>query len=140
MSAENSKTSGPSRNPVTVWPVPEALRSVYSHACEAQAGARLLFVSGQFGVAPDGSLPDDFGGQCHQAMANVESLLADAGMTFSDVVKLTYYIVRAEDAPALGAARRDRWGSDAPPAVTMLVVSALAKPEYLVEIEAVAAG
>ncbi|MGD1878985.1 MAG: RidA family protein [Kiloniellaceae bacterium] len=137
--AKASARAAVSRNPATLWSVPEALRSVYSHACELRGGTRLLFVSGQFGVASDGAIESGFERQCEEAMANVERLLADAGMTIADVVKLNYFLVRAEDAPVLAEVRRRRWSSAAPPAVTVLVVSALARPEFLIEIEAVAA-
>jgi enamine deaminase RidA (YjgF/YER057c/UK114 family) len=69
-------------------------------------------------------------------MANIESLLAVAGMSKSNLVKL----MRASDAPMLAAIRRQRWAATEPPAVTAIVVSALARPECLIEIEAVAAG
>ena len=127
-------------NPDTVWQVPDAFRSVYSHAFEVPAGKRLLFVSGQFGVTPQGALSADFETQCHQAMGNVEALLSEAGMGKGDIVKLTFFLVRAEDAPALVRARKERWSSDRAPSVTAVVVSALARPEYLIEIEAFAAA
>ena len=139
MTRKLEKNVGTSRNPGTVWTVPEPLQAVYCHAHEVRSGARLLFISGQFGVTPDGQAPEDFEQQCEEAMKNVERLLADSNMQLSDVVKLSYYIVRPDDASTLASVRRRRWASDNPPSVTMLVVSALAKPEYLVEIEAVAA-
>jgi enamine deaminase RidA (YjgF/YER057c/UK114 family) len=127
-------------NPPTLWTVPEPFRTIYSHGTEVASGARLLFVSGQFGVAADGSLPAEFAEQAALAMANIESLLAAAGMAKSNLVKLNYYLTRASDAPVLAAIRRERWAAAEPPAVTALVVSALARPEYLIEIEAVAAA
>jgi len=127
-------------NPSTVWTVPEAFRAIYSHAHESAAGARMLFVSGQFGVAPDGSLPGGFAEQVEVAMDNVEALLASAGMTKDNLVKLNYYLTRAADASVLGEIRRRRWSSAKPPAVTAIVVVSLARGEYLIEIEAVAAA
>ena len=100
----------------------------------------MLFVSGQVGVAPDGSLPAGFTEQVELAMNNVEALLASAGMTKDHLVKLNYYLTRAADAPTLGEIRRNRWSSAEPPAVTPMVVVALARPEYLIEIEAIAAA
>ncbi|HWK46534.1 MAG TPA: RidA family protein [Stellaceae bacterium] len=132
--------TGKNHNPSTVWPVPDTFRGVYSHAFEVPTGKRLLFISGQVGVAPDGTLPSDFAVQCEQAMDNVEALLEAAGMARVDIVKLTYFLTRAEDAPTLGQIRRRRWASDQAPSVTALVVSALARPEYLFEIEAIAAA
>jgi enamine deaminase RidA (YjgF/YER057c/UK114 family) len=127
-------------NPPTVWTVPEPFRTIYSHGTEVASASRMLFVSGQFGVAPNGSLPARFAEQAALAMANVESLLAAAGMTKSNLVKLNYYLTRAGDAPMLAAIRRERWGATEPPAVSVVVVSALARPEYVIEIEAVAAA
>ena len=125
-------------NPVALWQVPDAFRSVYSHATEAAAPSRMLFISSQFGVAADGRLPADFAAQCERAMDNVEALLAAAGMTTANIVKLTHYATQATDFPILVQIRQRRWAFDPAPAVTAIAVSALARPEYLIEIEAVA--
>jgi 2-iminobutanoate/2-iminopropanoate deaminase len=126
-------------NPSSVWTVPEAFRTIYSHAVEVPPGARLMFVSGQFGIAPDGSLTPGFEGQLEQAIDKIEALLAEAGMSKADIVKANYYLTRAADLPALGAVRRRRWAKSAPEAVTVIVVAGLARPDCLVEVEAVAA-
>lgn len=125
-------------NPSSVWQVPEGFRGVYTHATEVSSATRQLFVSGQFGVRPDGSLPQAFAEQAGQAMDNVEALLAAAAMDFSNVVKLTFFLTRSADAPELVKIRAGKWGNGQPPAVTVVTVSALARPEYLVEIEATA--
>jgi enamine deaminase RidA (YjgF/YER057c/UK114 family) len=129
-----------SHNPASVWQVPDPFRPIYSHAFEVPAGKRLLFISGQFGVAPDGALPPQFENQCEQAMNNVEALLAAAGMNTTNLVKVTYFLTRSDDAPMLGEIRRRRWSMSEAPSVTALVVSALARPEYVIEIEAIAAA
>ena len=126
-------------NPEAVWPVPESFRSIYVHGVELRSNARLLFVSGQIGIAPDSSLAGDFAAQCEVAMTNVEALLATAAMTHTNIVKLVFYLTRAVDLPMLGELRRNRWASSTPPAVTTLVVAALARRELLVEIDATAA-
>lgn len=126
-------------NPSAVWPVPANFRRVYTHAVELPRGARWLLIAGQIGVAPDGRVAEGFPAQCRQAIANVEALLAAASMTRSDLVKVTYYLTRTADLPALSEVRHECWASETPPAVTTLVVAALARPELLVEIEAVAA-
>jgi 2-iminobutanoate/2-iminopropanoate deaminase len=126
-------------NPEAVWPVPESFRSIYAHGVELRGDARLLFVSGQIGIAPDGSLAPDFAAQCEVAMTNVEAMLAAAAMTHTNIVKLVFYLTRAVDLPMLGELRRNRWASSTPPAVTTLVVAALARRELLVEIDATAA-
>ena len=125
-------------NPSTVWQVPDTFRAIYSHATEIVTPARVLFISGQFGVAPDGKLRAEFAAQCEQAMDNVEALLAAAGMAAANIIRLTYYVTRAADFPALVQVRQRRWAFDPAPSVTALAVSALARPEYLIAIEAIA--
>ncbi|MCF4128426.1 RidA family protein [Methylobacterium sp. SyP6R] len=124
-------------NPSTVWTVPEQFRSIYTHALEDPAG-RTLYVSGQFGVAPDGQMKTEFPEQIEQAMDNVEALLAAAGMALPDVAKATFFLTRADDLPALGHARRTRWASETPAAVTVIIVAGLARPDALVEVEVTA--
>ncbi|AWB19932.1 GNAT family N-acetyltransferase [Methylobacterium currus] len=124
-------------NPPTVWTVPEPFRTIYTHARAAQPG-RTLFVSGQFGVAPDGRMHEGFADQLARAMDNVEATLAAAGMRLPDVAKATFFLTRAGDLPMLGQVRRARWASEAPAAVTVLVVAGLARPDALVEVEVTA--
>lgn len=71
-------------------------------------------------------------------MDNVEALLAAAGMNTANVVKLIYYATRAADFPALVQIRQRRWAFNPAPSVTAIAVSAPARPEYLIEIEAIA--
>ena len=71
-------------------------------------------------------------------MDNVEALLAATGMTTANIVKLSYYATQATDFPTLMQIRQRRWAFDLAPSVTAIAVSALARPEYLIEIEAVA--
>src|SRR6202171_5044495 len=127
-------------NPETVWPVPESFRSIYAHGVELRSKVRLLFLSGQIGVAPDGSLATHFEAQCAVAMTNVETLLAAAALEQADMVKLVFYLTRAAALPPLGELRRKRWASPTPPAVTTLVVAALARRELLIEIDVTAAS
>ncbi len=113
--------------------------SSYSLAVEAPAQARWLYVSGQVGVTPDGSFADGPEAQMEAAWRNVLAILDSAGMSAGDLVKVTAYLTRAED---IGFYRevRDRMLGGAEPASTLLVISALAHPDWLVEIEAVAAA
>jgi 2-iminobutanoate/2-iminopropanoate deaminase len=123
-------------NPVPVLPAYEA---VYAHGVEVPASARTLFVSGQVGVDHrDGRLAEGgFEAQCAQAIANVEAVLASAGMALTDIVKLTIYLTRREDIPRLRDVRAERLA--VAPAVTMVLVAGLHHLDWLVEIEAVAA-
>lgn len=121
-------------NPSTI--APPAGR--YTHGIEVPAGARWLYVSGQVGRAPDGGTPDTIGGQTENCFRNIAAILAEAGMSFADVVKFTILLTRDSDIAGFREAR-DRVIGDARPASTLLVVSRLAQPEWLVEIEATAA-
>ncbi len=122
-------------NPGTIAPA----FSRYSLGVEAPAAARWLYVSGQVGVTPDGSFADGPEAQMETAWRNVLAILDSAGMGAGDLVKVTAYLTRAED---IGFYRevRDRMLGGAEPASTLLVISALAHPDWLVEIEAVAAA
>jgi 2-iminobutanoate/2-iminopropanoate deaminase len=122
-------------NPKTVHPP----AGKYTHGVEAPAGARLLYVSGQVGAKPDGSTAANDAAQCEQAWANVKNVLAAAGMGPSDIIKVNAYITRTDLIPVYRAARDKVLGDIAPPASTLVVVSALANPSWVVEVECVAA-
>lgn len=125
-------------NPDSVRAVPDIFKSIYTHAVEIATPQRMLFISGQIGVDPDGKTLPTFAEQCLQAMDNVEALLAEAGMSTTDIVKVVYYLTSADDLAALTEIRQRRWGSAEPPAVTTLVIAALASPEFQVEIDVTA--
>lgn len=110
----------------------------YSHGIEIPPNARLLFVAGQIGTAPDGTVPDCVGEQTRLALTNIVAVLEEAGMEFEDVVKLNAYLIHAEEVNAYAEARAEFQGP-CKPASTLAIVAALARPEFLVEIEAVAA-
>ena len=112
--------------------------SNYVHAVEAPRNARWLYVSGQIGITSDGSVADDFTGQAEQAVRNVIAILEEAGMAVTDIVRVNTYLTDSAD---IGNYRgiRDRMLNDHATASTMLVISALAAPQFKIEIEAVAA-
>ncbi|ADB52410.1 RidA family protein [Conexibacter woesei] len=111
----------------------------YSHGIEVQAPTRLLFVSGQVGTRPDGTVPDTIAEQARQANRNLRAVLEAAGMTTADIVKATIYLTdEANIGPFMAAAEGAL--ADPPPATTLLVVRQLADPRLLVEIEATAAA
>lgn len=110
----------------------------YSHAIEVPAGARWLTVSGQVGVMPDGTVADGIEAQCEWAFRNLTAALAAADMAPDDLVRLNQYLVRAGDAPVFREVRTRILGP-VRPASTLVVVKALASPDWLVEVEAVAA-
>lgn len=121
-------------NPIPVTPGFEA---IYAHAVETPAESRILHISGQIGKGVDGTVPPSFEAQFRLAIANLEEVLGAADMTITDVVKLTYYLTRAADLGELGEIRRELLAFA--PAVTTLVISALAAPDLLVEVDATAA-
>jgi 2-iminobutanoate/2-iminopropanoate deaminase len=121
-------------NPQTVAPP----FSRYSHGVEATAGARWLYISGQVGVTPEGKVADGAAAQIEQAWRNVVSVLEAAGMGPRDLVKVTTFLINRDDLPTARTVR-DRMLQGAAPASTLLFVAGLASPEWLVEVEAIAA-
>ncbi len=121
---------------------PSAIRppfARYSHGVEVTAGARLVFCSGQLGVRADDGIPDDAGAQAELCFANIAAILSEAGMTLSDVVRINAYVT--DRAHMVGyMAVRDRMFPGEPPASTLMIVSGFTRPEFKVEIEAVAAA
>ena len=69
----------------------------YTHGVEAPAGARILFVSGQVGIGPDGSLAEGPAGQIERAFLNVKAVLEDNGYSQEDLIKTVTYMTRRED-------------------------------------------
>ncbi len=111
----------------------------YSHAVEVPEGSRLLYIAGEVGVRPDGTVPEGIDAQAEACWRNIIAILADAGMAIGDLVKITTYLVRPEDVAAAGAARAKHFG-DARPGSATIIVKALVTPQWLIEIEAVAAA
>jgi enamine deaminase RidA (YjgF/YER057c/UK114 family) len=110
----------------------------YSHAMEVPGGSRLLYISGEIGVQPDGVVPEGIEAQAEVLWRNLTAILDDAGMGIGDLVKITTFLVNVEDAAAAGAARAKYFG-DARPGSATVIVKALLQPSWLIEIEAVAA-
>src|SRR6266403_1921407 len=114
----------------------------YSHVAEVVSG-KTVYIAGQVALDKDGQLvgKDDFGAQVRQVVANLNEALKSAGGTFADVVKLNYYCVDRVDRSQLPALReiRDQFvNTKAPPASTFVFVPDLVRPEWLIEVEAVA--
>ena len=110
----------------------------YSHAVEVPPGARTLFVSGQLGIAADGTVPPDAEGQAELIFQAIARILREAGMTMANIVRLNAYVVDRADLPAYMAVR-DRHVGAPPPASTLLLVAGFPRPEFRLEVEAVAA-
>lgn len=112
--------------------------SAYSLAVEAPPDARWLHISGQVGVDTAGRLADGAAAQMAQCWRNILAILAEAQMGPQDLVKVTAYLTRQEDVGHYREVRDSLLGG-AEPASTLVVVRGLAHPDWLVEIEAVAA-
>lgn len=110
----------------------------YGDAVEAPAAARWLFTSGTPGIGMDGETPADITAQAELAWGHILRMLASADMTVHDLVKVTHYLLRAEDIKPYVAVRA-RFLGDARPASMLLVVPELVRPEFLLEVEAIAA-
>ena len=118
---------------------PESLATnpVFSQGVLVKGGS-LLVVGGQNGLdAEDNIVGEDVESQSAQAFRNVIAVLKEAGATPADVIQLTVYLVAPVDVAAAFAASQEVWGSH-PTAVSVIQVSALARPECLVEISALA--
>lgn len=111
----------------------------YSHVVEARGG-RTLYISGQISVDAAGKLvgAGDFRAQVKQVFENLNARLAEGGATFKDVVKLNYYLTEGSEIQTVREIRNSYLNTEAPPASTLVVVKQLARPEYLIEVEAVA--
>ena len=112
----------------------------YSHGIEVPAGYRLAVLSGQLGAGADDTVPEAAGDQAAICFGNVDAILAAAGMTRANVVRINAYVTDRVHMAGYMAAR-DAWigGLDPPPASTLMIVSGFTRPEFKVEIEVIAA-
>lgn len=112
---------------------------LYADGAAIEGHPRVLHTSGQVGIRADGTTSPDFAEQCEQALANLIAVLAAADMKPENVVKLTCYVVGNRPLAPLYDARR-RLLPNVGPAATTIIVQGLAAPEWLIEIEAIAAA
>jgi 2-iminobutanoate/2-iminopropanoate deaminase len=110
----------------------------YSHAVEVVSPARLLFASGQLGVAADDTVPDGVEAQAVLCFENIKAILADAGMSFADVVRFSAFVTDRAYFPIYGAVRSRYVDGDAF-ASTLVIVSGFTRPEFKIEVEVTAA-
>lgn len=111
----------------------------YSHAVSVEAGRRLVFVSGQVGMEVDGVVATGWEAQTRQTFVNLGLALQAAGAQWSDVVKLTYFVVSTDELPLVRAVRDEYVDVARPPASSLVQVAGLFRPDVLIEIEAIAA-
>lgn len=121
-------------NPTTI----RAPFARYSHGIELPPGARLVFTSGQLGIDSNERVPEDAGEQAELCFRAIGEVLKAAGMGFGDLVRINAYVTDRAFMPAYMQVR-DRYAGSPPPASTLVIVSGFTRPEFKVEVEAVAA-
>ena len=117
----------------------EGLAEPISHYADAVVAGNTLYLSGIVPVDAAGDVVggDDVVAQARQVFANMGLVLAAAGATAADVVKVTVYLLDVDDRPKINPVREEFFG-DARPASTLVEVSRLAVPGARLEIEAIA--
>ena len=121
-------------NPAGLAPPPG---NRYSHVVR---WGNLAWISGQTSRGADGAVigQGDAPAQARQVYANLRTAIESVGGTFENIVKVTIFITSEEHLSAARAAQNECWGDAPPPASSMVIVQALAQPEYFIEIEAFA--
>lgn len=112
--------------------------SNYNHGVEVPAGYRLVLCSGQIGIGLDKVIPPDCAGQAELCFDQIAAILAEAGMTLADVVRINAFVSGREHLRPYMDVRNRRFAAPYP-ASTLMVVSGFARPEFVVEVEVIAA-
>jgi enamine deaminase RidA (YjgF/YER057c/UK114 family) len=115
----------------------------YTHIAHAKA-QEIVFIAGQVSADSSGALvgKGNFDAQCAQVFANIHTALRSVNADWSNVVQFTSYLVRAEDAAPFRTWRGREFPKMFPggaPPNTLLIISRLADPDYLLEVQTVAA-
>lgn len=123
---------------LTRIPAPEGVAPAAPYAHVVTGAGRLVAVSGRLALDEDGGLAGagDAGARARQVFENLRRCPAAAGAAFDDVVTLTYFVTDLAHLPAVRAARAARIPDDRVPAASAVQVSALVRPEFLLEVEA----
>jgi len=121
-------------NPATI-----AKPTGYSHVGEV-LGGKVVYIAGQVALDRSGALvgKDDFRAQTQQVFENLKAAVVAAGGDFNDVIKLNYYCVDLSHLPEVREVRDKYINTNSPPASTAVEVRRLARPDFLIEVEAVA--
>ena len=112
----------------------------YAHVVTVEGAKKLVFCAGQVAADVEGKVlpPDDFGAQATMVMQNLKNALAAGGAKLSDVTKVTIYICNPHDVPKARGILHTYFAGQ-PPASTLCILRGLANPNFLLEIEAIAA-
>lgn len=110
----------------------------YAHGVEIPGGSRVVFCSGQLGIEKNGTIPEGVEAQARLCFQAIAAILGDAGMDLHDLVRINAYVTGAQYLAGYMKVR-DAFIGDPPPASTLMIVQGFVRPEFKVEIEAVAA-
>jgi enamine deaminase RidA (YjgF/YER057c/UK114 family) len=123
-------------NPAGLWTAKRL-----TQMAEVEGAARMIYLSGQTAANADYKVESsDIKRQTHAVYDNIEIALRAAGATLENIVKTTTYLTSADYIAPSREVRIERYRNlEAPPANTLLIVSRLAEPEMLIEIDVVAA-
>ena len=113
--------------------------SAYSNGVEVPAGQKLVLCSGQLGITKDGAVPATAEAQAELCFDNIAAILAESGLGLEHVVRINAFVSGREHLKPYMDVRNRRFSAPLP-ASTLMVVSGFARPEFLVEVEVVAAG
>lgn len=113
----------------------------YAHGVEIPAGWRIVQTSGQLGIERDGTVPNDARGQADICFSNISAVLKSGRMGPQDIAHITAYVTdRAHMAAYMAARDAFLAHVERKPSSTLLIVSGFTRPEFLVEIEVLAAA
>jgi 2-iminobutanoate/2-iminopropanoate deaminase len=108
----------------------------YTQAVEVTGASRTLYLSGQVGIAADGSVPQDAEAQCTLAWRNMQAQLRAVGMEIENLVKITTIVRNPDHIPAICSGRVAVLGTHKP--ASTLIVGGLSNPAWKVEVEGIA--
>jgi 2-iminobutanoate/2-iminopropanoate deaminase len=111
----------------------------YSHGFAVPADYRLVITAGQLGIGTDDMIPLGSEAQADICFANIAAILAEDGMKLDNIVRLSVYVTAREHMDGYRRSR-DRQFLGMPPSTTLIVVAGLVRPEFVIEIEAIAAA
>ncbi len=114
---------------------------VFSHIVTTHGNGKTLYLGGQDAVNAQGEIvgKGDIAAQTEQVMKNLQIALSACEATFENVIKLSIYVVQGQDMRSGFQASQKYLGNlTNPPAISVLIVSGLANPDFLVEMEATA--
>jgi enamine deaminase RidA (YjgF/YER057c/UK114 family) len=127
----------PPERPSFLSPDDLAAPAGYSHVVSIPSG-RLVWTSGQLPIDADGAVAEGWEAQTRLAFANVGSALQAGGVGWPNVVKLMIFVVDLSELPAIRKVRDEFVDTGRPPTSSLVQVAGLARPNALIEVEAVA--